>query len=606
MRLLGPTAALVSVAGVLAVLSSQGPASSDGPPLVLAGLGESEKPAKDAPVPRSPHFWDPVRGTLMLHAGRNEVVAGQLLLTARRGDVKGVAVTIGDLQGPATIPAETAIEPALELYQYVANGNWHGEGARQVLPDRRFYPDVLVPFRDPYDPAHPPVGNPFDITVANGRNQAVWIDVVVPKDAVPGTYRAPISVTAEGRACGDAILELTVHPFTLPDETHVDAYGEVYGRAYAFHGASFAAGAERWWEVARRYHQMAHRHRLVIAERAGAGPGLGDEAVYARTYGSLFDGSAFSQEAGYRGPGEGTGVPFWPAPFVQKYDLQVPDLTADQLSEYTAAARTFWERCRRNGWDAKRFFAYVVDEADVDPRTVEIYRQLQAALDAGAGPGRIDLIWTSHASPATFAEDPRTDLRGVVRWWAPNAAACDPLFLRPRVEAGETVWFYHHGRPCVGVQAVNASGIEMRTWGAISWRYGMSGSFYWAVDLGDENDPLRKPIWKAEESRWGNGVLFYPGARLPDVGLRAIDGPLSSLRMKAYRRGLQDYEYAWLLARSGRRDVADAAFRRLVPVALREGLESVGAAGGAPWATDPSAWYAARQELAEALARSRP
>src|SRR5262249_56283862 len=118
--------------------------------------------------------------------------------------------------------------------------------------------------------------------------------------------------------------------------------------------------------------------------------------------------------------GGGTGGPFWPAPFEQKYGLEVPDLTPAQLSEYTAAARTFWERCRANGWDTKRFFAYVVDEAGVDARTVDVYRRLQAAIDAGAGPGRIHLMWTSHASPAAFAADPRTDLRGVIRWWAPN------------------------------------------------------------------------------------------------------------------------------------------------------------------------------------------
>ena len=63
-------------------------------------------------------------------------------------------------------------------------------------------------------------------------------------------------------------------------------------------------------------------------------------------------------------------------------------------------------------------------------------------------------------------------------------------------------------------------------------------------------------------------MLFYPGARLSDEGLPNIDGPLSCLRMKAYRRGLQDYEYGWLLKQAGKESVADEIVKRVIPVAL--------------------------------------
>jgi hypothetical protein len=106
---------------------------------------------------------------------------------------------------------------------------------------------------------------------------------------------------------------------------------------------------------------------------------------------------------------------------------------------------------------------------------------------------------------------------------------------------------------------------------------------------------MNKPIYSPRETRWGNGVLFYSGARLPDIGFPAIDGPLSSLRMKAYRRGLQDYE-CWLLAQRGKRSIADNLIREVIPVALTE------ASGvGPPWRTDPDAWYRMLEELARAL-----
>ena len=591
-------------------------------PFTVAGLGDCEKITKDGVVPPSPHFWNPKTSTLRLHGGRNEMVAAQLMLTATGGNVPGVNVEIGDLKGPGTIASGAHIQLFREMYHYVTHADW--EGASTVLPENQWYPDVLAPFRDPYGAEHGPVGAPFEIDTANGPNQAVWIDLYIPRDARPGKYAAPIRVSAAGHVIRKAILEVTVHGFTLPDETHVDGYGEMYGQAYQFHGVPYGrAGVEKWWAVAKRYHQMAHQHRFVVMERRGGGPDETNWDSYDRTYGTVLDGSLFTAAQGYAGPGANTGVTFWRAPFGQAFDGRVPEFTDEQLAAYTQGAKAYWEHLKARGWDSKRVFAYIVDEAGkVTPRSVVNMRRLQDALDAGAGKGRINLIWTSHTNPATLAGDPATDLRGIIRWWAPNGLAADRVLLPPRVEMGETVWFYHHGHPNVGVHAVNANGVELRTWGVIDWRYKLSGSFWWAVDLSDAKQPMTRPIYNPRESRWGNGVLFYSGARLPDVGVPAIDGPVSSMRMKAYRRGLQDYEYGWLLKQRGRQTQADEMVRKVVPLALAD-ASGEGAGGAAseaadqgrqtgprrrvrakqPWSTDVNDWYAMREALAAALMR---
>ena len=591
-------------------------------PFTVAGLGDGEKITKSGAVPPSPLVWDAHTGILRIDGGRNEVLGAQLILTAKTGDVAAVNVEIGDLKGPGTIPSAPNVQLYRELYQYVTHADW--EGSSDVLPDNLWYPDALAPFRDPYGAEHKPVGAPFDIAVKNGPNQGVWIDVYVPRIARPGRYRAPISITAGGRQTHRLTLELTVHSFTLPDETHVDGYGEFYGQAYGFHGADYArAGVEKWWAIAKRYHQMAHQHRFVVGDRRGRGPDERNWADYDKTYGTILDGSLFTTAEGYVGPGAATGVTFWRAPFAQAFDGRVPAFTDEQLRTYTAGAKAYREHLAARGWDARRIFAYIVDEPGrMDPRSVAGLKKLQDALDEGAGKGRINLIWTSHTNPATLASDPATDLRGIIRWWAPNGRAADGRFLTPRVREGETAWFYHHGHPCVGVHAVNATGVELRTWGNICWRYQISGSFWWAMDLSDAKDPMNRPIYSPRETRWGNGVLFYSGARLPDVGLPAIDGPVSSLRMKAYRRGLQDYEYGWLLKQAGRQAVADEAVRRVIPVALAEALpeaprasgaasekaEQAGRAAGrgsgrfrAPWRTDVNDWYRMHADLAAAL-----
>lgn len=566
--------------------------------LRLAGLGDCEKVTRDGAVPPSPRFWDPRTRTLRLHGARNEVVGAQLVLTATRGGVKGVDVEVGDLAGPGLIRSAEAVELFRQLYQFVENGDWSWGPKSRVLPSRRWYPDVLVPFVDPWFPGRR-VGAPFDLDVSNGPNQGVFLDLAVPKDARPGVYAGRIRVRAGGAVAAEARLELTVHPITLPDETHVDAYGEIYGRAYRAHGTPYRKGSDAWRTIAARYHQLAHRHRIVVAERDGEGPAFGDGGDYDAFYGPIFDGSLFTKANGYAGPGSGTGVAFYRAPFRQAYDGHAPDFDAASLAAYARAAREFKAHAAERGWTRTRFFAYIVDEAPTDARTRENERRLQAALDEGAAPEGLPLLWTSHTNPATLASDAARDRRGLTRWWVPNGGACDPEFLRPRVAAGERVWFYHHGHPAVGVHGVNATGVELRTWGAICWRYGLQGSFVWAVDLGDPERPLAVPNYKKGETRWGNGVLVYPGSRLPDVGLSPIDGPLPSLRLKAYRRGLQDFEYAWLLAKSGRRETADAIVRRVVPVALTEATIP----GEPPWSPDPDDWYRMREDLAAALRR---
>lgn len=56
------------------------------------------------------------------------------------------------------------------------------------------------------------------------------------------------------------------------------------------------------------------------------------------------------------------------------------------------------------------------------------------------------------------------------------------------------------------------------------------------------SEPVRGgPLTNSDGKSWteynGDGLIFYPGP----------DGPLSTIRMKCIRDGLEDYEYLWLL-----------------------------------------------------------
>jgi hypothetical protein len=60
----------------------------------------------------------------------------------------------------------------------------------------------------------------------------------------------------------------------------------------------------------------------------------------------------------------------------------------------------------------------------------------------------------------------------------------------------------------------------------------------------------------------GSGQLIYRGAVMAD------QQPIPSIRLKAQRRGLQDYEYFWLLARKAGKQAADQMVNSVVYVVL--------------------------------------
>jgi hypothetical protein len=457
----------------------------------------------------------------------------------------------------------------------------------------------------------------------DGPDQGVWVDVFIPKAAAPGLYRGTATVTAPGFSKPLAI-ELTVRDFTVPDKTHVDGYGDIHG--YDLEGRNYSNGREAWWRLAKRYHQMAHQHRITICEEWYATPPRGLRAGqwkpgmqvisqqgwqdFDKTIGTILDGSLFTEAQGYVGPGENTPPRFWRAPYEQDMNGRIKPLGTEFLQWASSVAKETAEHYHQRGWDGIKLFAYILDETDGGGQKAfdedrqyivmdhEQMRLLQQALNDGAGKGRINLIWTSHTDPAVFAGDRRTDLATIIDWWAPNGGAANPTYLAPMVARGDTVWFYHDGHPAIGVHVVNANGVELVTWPMIDWRYGLTGSFWWSMNFWDRNDPLRVAQYKSGEDRWGNGILFYPGLKLHTIGCKDIEGPLASIRMNAYRHGLQDYEYCWLMAATGHKPEVDAMVKALIPVAL---TEAASYGPKAPWNTDPDAWYAFREKVGVAL-----
>ncbi len=554
--------------------------------------------------------------SLTLTAARNEVIGFQLI-------VQRIAKTDNQTQSPSDVSVQASpwihnafnedptLAPITQYfaahYHYVDKGGyqWGPKSAVLNWPDE--YPDALIPNQGRCAAATTPIFESINLSDEKNANQAIWFDVYVPKQLSTGTYQQTVSLTIDSNTV-TVPIDLTVYPAQLPDKPSVHAVGEIY-RSYNLEGAGNSLLSPAWQTMSNCYQQLAHQHRTVFFERVVVAPGDPEWDAYLNHIEPVLNGSLFSSDNGYVGPGENTAVGVWRTPWEQEINVQREQKTDTNTLTRITNESTAWQNyvTSINATELD-YFAYVFDEVDGPDPTADPDERydyiasvhddmdaMQKAIDAGSPNNpRIDLLWTSHSNPSIWQDDPALDLTGKIRLWAPNASAADVPFLKARQAAGDSIWFYHSGHPAIGVHSINASGIEMRTWGMAAARYGFDGQFMWAVNLGSDERPFAEPSYKPDDDRFGNGVMVYPGNQLPKIGYPATPGPLPSMRLKAWRRGLQDAELIQLVRNGANAEAVqtmEAELTTLFPRGLSEGT------GKAAWQQSPAAWIDFRASL---------
>lgn len=533
-----------------------------------------------------------------LFGARGETVAFQIVLASAQGspdvDVEPTALT-----ADAGVIAAERLQVFFESYIYCGpvpeKGVSLGDGE---------YPDALIPLRRPDGQR---LAAPFPLKAR--RNQPLWVDVAIPRDAPPGRYAGSLRVTAAGHARAEVRIELSVYGFDLPARPQLFAWVPLYSwRLYQreeFEGLDAAARRE----ITQRYFRMAHDHRFAT-QIMDDQPDLewdvakgrlirADWAAYDALNGPVLGGSLFEDREppalwkvggfvwwGAR-PGDGPN-------FGGNYEKDSELTPAHRLAlgEYAhEVARHFRER----GWSKSRPFMYMIDEPDLkeSPNLARIVKAYGEALhDAREGIAHLVTIGPEQTPLAL----------GAVDIWATWGAGYYPRRMRERQSRGELTWFYQQHEPFVGGNCINNEGLGMRTWPWIAWRYGVDGVFLWVGNFWDEAPYSNSKNWN--DTLLGNGVFFYPGAGLPSIGFPKLRGPVSSFRMKALRRGLFDYEYFQLLRSLGGHP--DPIVARVVHSALNAREYEPywehplwGRPGD--WSHDPADWEAARWQVAQEI-----
>jgi hypothetical protein len=543
--------------------------------------------------------WDASARRVTLHAARNEFVSFQLIVESDQ-PISGATVRFDSLQGPgrAEITGRN-ITLFKAWYVHVTEPSSLYERTRLGTG---WYPDALLP-------AKPGSILSFDIPDADNSigpsqtNQTLWVDIFVPRDrstTPPGEYHGELQVAWPGG--GTAItVELNLWDFELPEQIHLR--GDIWN------------GSLRRMDpdLELRYYQMAHRHRFqpgVCYYRPKLKVTGTDVSVdwtdYDARVGKYLDGSAFTESYGDWGPGYGVPIDHILLPFNAGWPMHAPEggPTPEYEAVWRETARQVKAHFQSNPtWRqvGKVLFIGSLDESynQAAYNQMKYYSQLlKPALGEGWYQFRIDGGYNTRAM--TFLQ-PYVDLL-VCTVIAFNEVKI-PRFRKLGVEP----WFYGM---MVHEQAVSASGsntfldLDLLTCRGVGWAAWKTraGFCSWEFDaFFDSTNKVYDPekAWRdaanfRHHSRVfnGSGLLIYRGSAIGRAG------PIPSIRLKAHRRGFQDYEYFWLLREAGRGDDADRLVDSIIP---RWPFGETNIGNIEIWKNDPEAWDVARIQAGEML-----
>ena len=539
-----------------------------------------------------------VSGTVAVDAPVNGAAAFQLIVRKAGGsaNLEGLSVTVTDLAGPAG--RILAANPNVQTFRvwYVKsrpgpNRDVAGLAVSNAAPER-WYGDACVPLSKPFDETFsvPAASN----GVENQTCQSVWVDVFVPPATPPGDYNGTVAVSAGRDALATFKLIVSVLPISLPPQpawpVELNSYGGLAGFAGVDRADPGAPDAE--WA----FYRLAKAHRLMInalpyGQRGlvdtnrcpmlsgeGADVKVVDWSPVDSRLGPLLDGSAFTLEKGYVGPGAGTPIshlylPFhenWPLPLRKYYsdyasvsnrlEFAAWAKTSRPLEEafgpeykagYSGVARQFAEHAQAKGWlgTTFQFFLnnkyyykvgffsvargsagssfWLLDESvDYDDYAANAFFLRLCRQGVLAANTQVKFACRIDVSQPELNRGVWDDLDAL--WMCGFSAVRDGYVttgaVRQKWLTKETFWHYGEG-PGVAGAPINLARLFLA-----SWCSGSAGILpYWDTFGGRD--------WaKADDL-----AIYYTGRNWALSG-RNYPGPLPGVRLKLMRRYQQDVE----------------------------------------------------------------
>jgi len=330
-------------------------------------------------------------------------------------------------------------------------------------------------------------------------------------------------------------------------------------------------------------------------------------------------GELFTAARGYDGVGVGVGNNIYSIGTYGSWSWQ-GGTRADMWTHTDAWVDWFDGRAFATPTD---YFLYLIDESD-DYAQIE---QWAGWINANPGPGGRLMSMATMDLPTAAVNTPALDIPtswmgvGITDEWQ---RAADSY----RGDPDRRFYLYNGTRPATGSFAIEDDGVALRVLAWAQYKKRIDRWFYWEAtyydnDQGntgqtnvfstahtfgdwDEVDPV------LGETGWnylnGDGVLMYPGTDTcyPSDSY-GVMGPFASLRLKHWRRGIQDVDYLTLAAAINPTRTAEIVSAIIPQVLWEYGVDDPEDPSWVltdiSWSTDPDDWEAARAELAGIIER---
>lgn len=592
--------------------------------------------------------WD--GKTIRQFGARNEVISVNLVLESGLTDAKDVSVSLNELNGPGNAKITSKVVGKDKVFDYVGRNielfyvrylqikglsrlsyeptyderhvpkrlqlpyslpKGKSSGSFTDRPDaNKFYPDIAVPIE---------AVNSF--TIKKGTNQSIWIDIYIPKKATPGIYKGTVQVIESGKNTIAVPVEMEVMPFALPDipSAKTMVYFSEPNINYRYTGVrwddSLAATPEKraiMQKVWNMHHLVAHRHKISLVND-GMDP-LNTKHWKMQRWFPVFSGELFTKKYGYDGPGTGVTSGIYSIGTYGGWRSKrwSPDSETDMRINTDN-----WVNFFEENFPNTEFFLYLLDEPQAkDFPNVERWAKW-VKNNPGPGHKMKTLVTTDEIKKSINM--PSVDI-GFVMWG--DEAKWKP-FMNKFFKEGKSYWGYNGTRPMNGSFAIEDDGVALRVNAWSQYKHKAARWFFWestqykntsrasfetnvfaqAQTFGRIND---KPHPKFGDTgsgyNNGDGVLFYPGSDIHfNNDSYGLTGPIVSLRLKQWRRGLQDVDYL-KLAEAKNPVAVQALVSKMVPKTMWE----VGVTDpddpsyvhtGVSWTINPDEWEKARRAL---------
>lgn len=514
---------------------------------------------------------------IALAAARNEWESFQIFVRSD-ADVKGIDIQPGDLKSAegVAIRADDAIiyrEHHLELTLPSSRNDSFQAG---------WYPDPLIPFLHPLTKQPLPddarfKAVPFDLPA--DETHGFWVDLFVPQDAKAGQYQGIYRVIAGDRELAKLTVELTVWDFSMPEvPTFQTAFGSPAEQLRRYYANRAKEGKEVDLKEpdameAQVADELSRHHINATPPSALLTPLRGDDGSFHFTseqVDALRKFVDFYHVNALRTP--------HPKSIIKDPETERAKLLA-WLKSYDQLAAEL-------NRPFVTFYIYLKDE----PNDEEEYRYVQKwgpPIRAAQSVVKVAVVEQTKTQNEKWG-----DLYGAVDIWCPLFPLHDEETAAQRRALGETIWTYTAlcQRDPTPWWQIDFPLLNYRVPAWIAWRYHMSGLLYWGnlSYWSGVEDPWTDPktLDRRDRSKGqlfqGEGTLTYPSRAV------GYDGIAPSLRLKALRNSIEDYEYLAILDRAGLRAEAE---KIVMPLA----------ASWFQWEKNASAYSEARRKLAEMI-----